>query len=430
MADTKRPTIRSHRRAVLRLARLVLIVAVVAGAVVEVVATRPAEARPASAPGTLMGTMLWAGTPITTANFGRLLTAPAVNVPGVGSATASFQSGSYQINAPAGVYELQASWSPFSWVTVPAGPTVTIVDGETTTADFDFAGEFGFVHGFVTFNGVNPVALGGASGKFSDGSNPDIPWLPKLIDGSLSAFLPPGHYTSNVQAASCNCDVGSFSVDVTAGVSTDLGTLDFSVSVTPTPSPTSTPTPTATPTLTTPCGSECDVTGFWHLDTTSGPPLPTGNCSMSLDQTDSTDFSGVLACTQGQSGTVTGTIDLSSRIVNVQAMIVGPPQLVVTGTVQISLDGNTMAGTWCAPGCASSGGLLNARVQASYSVPMTQASGGSLSTRSGGLAHRPSRRFAIGPDAYLAPRTLTSRAATRIWIATDGVRLWAERTSV
>ncbi len=154
----------------------------------------------------------------------------------------------------------------------------------------------------------------------------------------------------------------------------------------PGPCPTDTPTPTATATATPtststpiPCTTNCLLAGFWHVDFTNLGTI--GNCSMAITQSLPASFSNNLSCTIVPLATGTGEIDLATRIVTASATF--SDGSVVTATGEISLDGNTVTGTWCATNCAPNGTMTWTRIPASYSAPMTQAGGGTLSTALG-----------------------------------------------
>lgn len=154
----------------------------------------------------------------------------------------------------------------------------------------------------------------------------------------------------------------------------------LSTPATPTPIPTATPIPV-------PCGAECWLAGFWHSDFTGEGTI--GNCSMTITQSTPTNFSTTSSCTVNTSLSVgIGTIDLVSRAISTTSTL--SSGMVVTATGQISPDGNAVTGTWCTPNCTYNGTGMWTRILASYSTPMTQASGGTIVTALGDTLTVPS----------------------------------------
>ena len=133
--------------------------------------------------------------------------------------------------------------------------------------------------------------------------------------GPDDALLVSGHFGQ--QTAPCPTNTPTSTPTPCPGTCpTDTPTATPSRTPTRIPFPTITPTGTATP-VPIPCESQCDLSGFWHMDTTSGSAaMPTGNCSSSLTQLTETTFSGPLSCTGGSVGTIDVTIDLASSAIS------------------------------------------------------------------------------------------------------------------
>jgi Dockerin type I domain len=119
---------------------------------------------------------------------------------------------------------------------------------------------------------------------------------------------------------------------------------------------------------------------------------------MTVAQSTPESFSNNLSCTIVPLATGTGTIDLASRKVTGTATFSDGE--VVTASGQISLDGNTVTGTWCTPGCTYNGAMTWTRIAASYSADMTQVDGGSLSTALGDT-------LTVPPEALPSDQRLT-----------------------
>jgi len=98
--------------------------------------------------------------------------------------------------------------------------TVTVNAGETVQPVMDITASAGRVVGTITVNGVplaNPrITMAGFCGIWgSDGT------------GQFSHFLPPGTYTANVAGPSGQ--IGTFDFTVSAGLTTDLGAVNFAL---------------------------------------------------------------------------------------------------------------------------------------------------------------------------------------------------------
>jgi Tol biopolymer transport system component len=268
-----------------------------------------------------------------------------------------------------------------SWAT-------NLVPGDTN-ATWDI-----FVHDRVAGT-TQRVSADSADGQGNrDSYNPSI-----SDDGRSVAFesnasnLVPGDTNGFVDAfvrdrcadGSCVGPPTSTATTTTAATPTTTATRTITPTVTPTITPTATPTisPTAISTITPtpiPCGAECLLAGFWHVDFTDLGT--TGNCSMTVTQpTLVSPFDNTLSCTIVPLATGHGSVVLPSREVTGTATFSDGE--VVTASGRISLDGNTITGTWCTPGCTYNGAMTWTRIPASYFADLPQDVGGSLSTALG-----------------------------------------------
>jgi hypothetical protein len=205
--------------------------------------------------GYLGGHVYWNGAPIP----GEFFPWPFGVVVCVGSGgCAQVIGGSYYFaGIPAGDTMAAVSYN----LSIAIGPSqpVTIVAGASTRADFDLTDTAGAVVGAITAGG-QPVArpfitmddqyffdYGDSSGNFA--------WL-----------LPPGTYTADAYGT-------SFTFDVIAGQTTDVGNIAVDLVLTPTPTPRPTRTPTPTPTRT--ATSTRTPTNTPTATLTPLPPTPT-----------------------------------------------------------------------------------------------------------------------------------------------------------
>lgn len=157
--------------------------------------------------GQVQGTLSWNGSPLASNDYVYL---------NAGSfSTSSDGAGNYVAKeVPPGSYSLGV----FDGVcyTRLAQTSLTVAAGATTTANFDLSAVAGRVIGAITVNGSAPsyasvsIHCGGIGAP----------------SGLFSALLAPGSYSADVYGPSGQ--LGSFSFDVTAGATTQLGTIDFS----------------------------------------------------------------------------------------------------------------------------------------------------------------------------------------------------------
>ena len=234
--------------------------------------------------------------------------------------------------------------------------------------------------------------------------------------GPDDALLSPRHFGQ--QTAPCPTNTPTSTPTPCPGTCpTDTPTATPSRTPTRIPFPTITPTGTATP-VPIPCESQCDLSGLWHMDTTSGSAaMPTGNCSSSLTQLTETTFSGPLSCTGGSVGTIDVTIDLASSAISSEATIVGLEQPIY-GSGQLSANGDTIVGQWCYENCTSSGGAISHRIPDLYAVPVTRDNGGTLATALGDLLTVPSGALPSDQTitVHLEPLPVAPRRATALCV--------------
>jgi hypothetical protein len=161
--------------------------------------------------GTLQGSVIWNGAPVT----GDSVTTIYVSVPTIGG-TYINPSGGYRLDAvPPGTYRVEpyANGCPGQDSSRLGTIETTVIGGATTTADLDITATAGRVVGGITVNG-QPLPYPGVSVPSLCGS-----WH-STFDGRFSHLIPPGTYTAEVRGPSGY--LGSFTFSVVAGQTTDV----------------------------------------------------------------------------------------------------------------------------------------------------------------------------------------------------------------
>ena len=168
--------------------------------------------------GNVAGHVLFGGAPISD----NELTTIYVYIPGVtGNYIGSDGGFSFQGVAP-GAYTIgvYGNGCPGSDAYRIGSESITVAGGATTQADIDVTPTAGLVKGFITVNGAplsGPgISVPGLCGSWRSGG-----------DGSFRHLLPPGNYTASVSGTGGY--LGNLSFTITAGQTTDLGTVNFQV---------------------------------------------------------------------------------------------------------------------------------------------------------------------------------------------------------
>ncbi len=184
----------------------------------DVVAGQTTDVGPIDFPvGALQGSVTWDGDPISNPNQRVYL-----YVPGLLNRQVN-EDGSFNLET------LQPGTYTFGVYTnhCPGGDNfklgesqIEVVAGVTTSADIDITPTAGRVVGGITVNGV-------AVPDFRLEDNFGCGYWPGDGSGVFSSYFPPGPRTANVQTPSGF--VGTFSFDVVAGQTTDVGPIDFPV---------------------------------------------------------------------------------------------------------------------------------------------------------------------------------------------------------
>ena len=191
--------------------------------------------------GNVVGAISWNGAPIT----GAAATSMFVRA-GSGGSTYLGRDGSYAIsNIAVGSYTVGAfgNSGPFPGTNGNGGDcaitadqvasqSVVVSGNTTTTADFDITASAGRVVGSITLNGA-PVALPIievpllCQGDWAAAGYVGSAWLSDNV-GNFEHYMPAGDFIADI-ALPGGHHLGSVTFTITAGQTTDLGNLNFSV---------------------------------------------------------------------------------------------------------------------------------------------------------------------------------------------------------
>lgn len=159
--------------------------------------------------GTVVVTVTYLGQPVSAS--GAAVNLPYANVSS-SSVNYNFRD---QINVPAGTYTLSlGGWAP--------AVTITVAGGQTVQQNFEVSGTVGIATGKVTVNGGVPPSGFGICAASSCGGF--------AADGGFKLMLPAGGANAFVWGNGCQCyTMKRFTVDVTAGQTSDAGTIDVGI---------------------------------------------------------------------------------------------------------------------------------------------------------------------------------------------------------
>jgi uncharacterized repeat protein (TIGR03803 family) len=169
--------------------------------------------------GDLTGTVIWSGAPVTGLGSGTVW----VLVPGTASQyLGSSGTGSFSLpGISPGTYSVAVYGNGCSLEQYRLGglSSVEVVAGTTTNANIDLTSTAGKITGQITVNGTplaNPkITLPGFCGSWESSS-----------DGAFAHYLAPGTYSADISGSGGS--VGTMTFTISAGLTTDLGVVNFS----------------------------------------------------------------------------------------------------------------------------------------------------------------------------------------------------------
>ena len=164
--------------------------------------------------GAMSGTVIWNGAAVS----GTTVTTMLASIPNVGSGAVT-STGTFSISGIAPGAQTLTLYGNNCSPTVQFGTTsASVTSGQTTTANIDITAATGRVSGMIAVNGsvvTNPkISVSGAC----------LQWQ-TLASGAFLQYLLPGSYTATVAAT--NATIGTFNFTVTAGQTTNVGTISF-----------------------------------------------------------------------------------------------------------------------------------------------------------------------------------------------------------